>query len=248
MNAQDLRKLYFSKKSNCCVCNRNLIDATGSGLGSVFVLDKDGNFYCTEHDDNFQSGDSRIFDTYKAELTTDEFNLLNKIATKTKMDCWFHLDNDEGGDYVYDLEEGEIIEIRDALSMLIEGIEDPENFFSCDFTIEEIVTLDCMCEEYSLNRLSDSVGLYNLLYSQHRASLKEWQYLLGFAQGFDGDIFDEPEYQQLQSLWTAFCLHNDLMVDTGIYDSRIREIWQIVGKGYRNGYEGFYNEMSKNLL
>ena len=248
MNAQDLRKLYFSEKSNCCICGCNLIDATGSGLGSVFVLDKDGKFYCTKHDNQFHNGDERIFKTYRAELTTDEFNILNKIATKTKMDCWFHLDNDENGDYVYDLEEGEIVEIRDALSMLIEGIEYPENFFSCDFTINEIVLLDCLCEKYSLDRLPDSVGLYNLLYSQNRASFKEWQYLLNFAQGLEGDVFEEPEYRQLQSLWVAFCLHNDLMVDTGTYDSNIRQIWQIINKGYRNGYETFYNEMSKNLV
>ena len=38
-------------------------------------------------------------------LTNAEYEVLNKIAKKTKMDCWFYIkQNNKGQDYVFDLE------------------------------------------------------------------------------------------------------------------------------------------------
>lgn len=62
-------------------------------------------------------------------LTTDEYNALEQIASATKMDCWFHIENHNGFDYVYDLENGCRLSIQNAVGQLLGGmvapIEDP---------------------------------------------------------------------------------------------------------------------------
>ena len=57
-------------------------------------------------------------------LTDEEYNVLNHITSVTKTDCWFSLETDEdGNDYVYDLEEGCEMTLQDAVSLLYEGVE-----------------------------------------------------------------------------------------------------------------------------
>lgn len=58
----NLYELYKSKDGYCSVCGCKLRDDTGFGLGSVFVLDKCGKFYCMDCDNMFSDGDERIFD------------------------------------------------------------------------------------------------------------------------------------------------------------------------------------------
>lgn len=60
MNKDTLRKLYNSHEARCCKCNCRLISA--QPLGSVFVLDISGQFYCTKCDVIFDDVDERIFD------------------------------------------------------------------------------------------------------------------------------------------------------------------------------------------
>lgn len=61
MEKIDLLKLYHSHTNVCCKCGRILEDANGE-LGSVFVLDHNGNFYCMDCDKEFEDGDERIFE------------------------------------------------------------------------------------------------------------------------------------------------------------------------------------------
>lgn len=57
-------------------------------------------------------------------LTDEEYNVLNHITSVTKTDCWFSLETDEdGNDYVYDLEEDCEMTLQDAVSQLYEGVE-----------------------------------------------------------------------------------------------------------------------------
>ena len=54
------------------------------------------------------------------------YNGLNKIASKTKADCWFFLKLDEtGNDVVFDLENNSEMEWKDALYQLAESMVDP---------------------------------------------------------------------------------------------------------------------------
>lgn len=68
-STEELLKLYNSHKANCCNCGCELSDETGFGLGSIFILDKRGDFYCTNCDHIFSDseGDERIFDADLAE-------------------------------------------------------------------------------------------------------------------------------------------------------------------------------------
>lgn len=51
----------------------------------------------------------------------------------------------------------------------------------------------------------------------------EFEFLLQFIRqnGFDVEICRD----QLRALWTAYCLHYDMTVDTGPYDLAMRELW-----------------------
>ena len=57
-------------------------------------------------------------------LNHDEYDLLTKIAEKSKMDCWFLIkQTKKGEDYVYDLEEGKRLSLRTGIRQLMEGID-----------------------------------------------------------------------------------------------------------------------------
>ena len=58
------------------------------------------------------------------KLTVEQYNALNHITSATKTDCWFSLETDENGnDYVYDLENGCKLDWSEALEQLYEGVE-----------------------------------------------------------------------------------------------------------------------------
>lgn len=61
MEIKDLLKLYHSSRNKCCKCGCTLEDFNGE-LGSVFILDYDGNFYCMDCDKEFEEYDDRIFE------------------------------------------------------------------------------------------------------------------------------------------------------------------------------------------
>lgn len=59
---------------------------------------------------------------------------------------------------------------------------------------------------------------------QPSAREKEMELMKNFAEEayFDEEIFRD----QLRCLWTAYCLHYNLDVDTSSYDSELWELWQ----------------------
>ena len=61
--------------------------------------------------------------TMKIILANEEYNVLNKIATQTKMDCWFHIGiDDDGNDHIFDLETSTWMPLRRGVAMLNDGI------------------------------------------------------------------------------------------------------------------------------
>ena len=70
-------------------------------------------------------------------LTNEEANVLDLIATRSKMDCWFFLGEDKlGRIYFYDLEEGSRRRpLKDGISDLAEGMTGYTNY---SLTEEEI--------------------------------------------------------------------------------------------------------------
>lgn len=65
---KDLLKLYHSHRANCCNCGCSL--ESDNSLGSVFILDYNGNFYCMNCDNIFEEGDERIFEAEFYESNT----------------------------------------------------------------------------------------------------------------------------------------------------------------------------------
>ena len=58
------------------------------------------------------------------KLTNEEYNLLQKISSNSKMDCWFDLRQTKvGEDIVYDLENNKRMSLKQGISQLLEGIE-----------------------------------------------------------------------------------------------------------------------------
>lgn len=49
----------------------------------------------------------------------------------------------------------------------------------------------------------------------------------GYMKAFivEGDFMDENYRSQLRALWTAYCLHHNLDVDTAVYDAELMELW-----------------------
>ena len=57
-------------------------------------------------------------------LSSEEYDLLKKIASKSNMDCWFSIrQTKKGADYVYDLENRKRLSLRTGIQQLMEGIK-----------------------------------------------------------------------------------------------------------------------------
>ena len=79
-------------------------------------------------------------------LTAAQYNVLNKIARRTKMDCWFLLRQDKkGNDYVFDIEECASIELRDGVIGLLEGLDCLETMIHCHLNNAEKTALCELC-------------------------------------------------------------------------------------------------------
>lgn len=75
-------------------------------------------------------------------LDNDEYDVLTKIAKKTKCDCWFSLRRDDKGeDVVYDLECDEDITLYSGVYDLMEALDCKENYDACNLTVDEEMTL-----------------------------------------------------------------------------------------------------------
>lgn len=81
--------------------------------------------------------------TNYSTLTDEEYNVLNKIAHKTKKDCWFYIkQNNKGVNYIYDLEERKRLCLKTGVRQLIDGLDCLENYNNCAFTNEEEIVLN----------------------------------------------------------------------------------------------------------
>ena len=69
--------------------------------------------------------------TAKGMVLTDlEYNALNKIASASKLDCWFSIDTVFGVDYVYDIASGKRFSMRRGVSILFsEMVFEPDDPF-----------------------------------------------------------------------------------------------------------------------
>lgn len=85
-------------------------------------------------------------------LTAAQYGVLNKIAKRTKMDCWFCIQQDAlGQDYVYDLELNVALPLDEGIQGLMEGLDCLENIESCDLNWIEKTVLCDLCKMLNIN-------------------------------------------------------------------------------------------------
>ena len=83
-------------------------------------------------------------------LTNAEYNVLNSIASQTKMDCWFYLDQyTSGEDFVRDIENSDILTLYEGISQLNEGIV----WELLDLTAEEIAVYKNLLKELGIEEV-----------------------------------------------------------------------------------------------
>ena len=70
MDIDQLLDLQHSHRADCCKCGCYL--ESDFDLGSIFVLDYDGNFYCMNCDNIFDDVDDRIFEAEFYENEEEE--------------------------------------------------------------------------------------------------------------------------------------------------------------------------------
>ena len=80
----------------------------------------------------------------------------------------------------------------------------------------------------------------------------EYEYILECIESSE-DLDEMIVMQQLRCLWTAYCLHQNLDVDTAEYDNRMMEMWNVMQENESAPYSSleygrFYNVMSKYLV
>ena len=75
-------------------------------------------------------------------LSSEEYDLLDKIARKSKMDCWFSIrQTKKGDDYIYDLENGKRLSLATGIYQLMEGIEGMYDVYFNESEYEIIINL-----------------------------------------------------------------------------------------------------------
>ena len=55
---------------------------------------------------------------------------------------------------------------------------------------------------------------------------KEYNYLKQFA--LQADLTEPLNHVRLRSLWTAFCMHHNIDIDTKDYVQFVRNLWNII--------------------
>lgn len=86
-------------------------------------------------------------------LTSDEYNGLNQIASKTKMDCWFYILEEENKDVILDLENNKKLSIEEGVSQLMEGIVEPLTEYG--LSDDEIAAIEKLFEEINGNETEE---------------------------------------------------------------------------------------------
>ena len=107
-------------------------------------------------------------------LTSDEYNVLNKIASQTKMDCWFWLGTNEcGKDIVIDIEEHAVLTLRHGIMQLNEGVV-PDLL---DLTDEDIAVYVNLLKELEIEEnpfAEREMKTYKITYTE---TLVHWFYV-----------------------------------------------------------------------
>ena len=62
----------------------------------------------------------------------------------------------------------------------------------------------------------------------HGMADAEMQYLFAFVVENQDNFDSETIRDQLLALWTAYCFHHDIDVDTSAYDEALMDLWKVI--------------------
>lgn len=87
----------------------------------------------------------------KNRLLDEEYNVLNVLATRSKMDCWFCLIEKDGKDMVRDLEADDytVMSLSTALPMLAEGLLNLDTY---NLSEKEKDVAECLFDRFGIER------------------------------------------------------------------------------------------------
>ena len=81
---------------------------------------------------------------------------------------------------------------------------------------------------------------------------QEYEFIRDFVR--ESSFDEELARNQLRSLWTSYCFHFDLDVDTAKYDADLQELWEIISDGGKgdtadwSSFVSFDNFMAELLV
>lgn len=64
----------------------------------------------------------------------------------------------------------------------------------------------------------------------------EWQFLVDYLKDDTTDFYNDACQNQLVALWTSYCLHNSLDVDTAMYYAVLMDLHKACRKRHRRVY------------
>lgn len=107
------------------------------------------------------------------KLTQEEWDVLDKLSSKSKMDCWFWIDTDQrGNNFIQDQESGEVMSLYDGINQLAEGLTSLDDY---ELTMEEKLCFTTLMYKLELGYSSNNQRLRNLLYNAILVLEEVWQ-------------------------------------------------------------------------
>lgn len=116
-----------------------------------------------------------------------------------------------------EIEISELCEDEDGTIPLVETLRDYVKLYRSGDTLNRMI-------DKTEDVMEQAADVIEHLRRQIGSKKRGLEYIKDFAQ----EAFFENEVcrDQLRSLWTAYCLHNNLAVDTSTYDS---DLWELFG-------------------
>ena len=140
--------------------------------------------------------------TQKNFLTNEEAVALDRIATKSKMDCWFSIRTYGDGDFIYDLENDKPMALEDGIGQLTEGIVDGPEFYG--LTYNEVLGLNYLFEILGLSfRFAEYGGReFDFKFTEYESFCRRVRREL---EAYERDLLSQPADKIIYRSYQTVC-------------------------------------------
>ena len=95
--------------------------------------------------------DERVVMTRAYTLSNEEYSALDKVIRGCRMDCWAIIAQEpDGNDYIYDIECGNHLDMKEGLFVISQGIGCAENLAYCKLSSLEIKALKILFRKFEI--------------------------------------------------------------------------------------------------